>query len=260
MKTAVKFVCIALAMLLNSSVAFSWGQKGHDVTCAVAQNHLTPKAKKAISAILDGKSLVYWSNWMDNASHTPEYAYTKTWHYKNINADETFDNALPCDDGDVLTAIYSQAAALKSGTLNKEASALSLKMLIHFVGDLHCPMHMGHRSDLGGNRWQVQYFKNGTNLHAVWDTDLIESAHNWSCTEWVEEIDRCSRKEIAEIVQGTPEQWGRETYEIVKTVYDGAPVGAKQSYDYVAEWTPVVEQQLLRGGLRLAAVLNDIFR
>ena len=260
MKTAVKFLCVAALVLSSSPSAFSWGQKGHDVTCAVAQNHLTPKARRAVAEILDGKSIVYWSNWLDNASHKPEYAYTKTWHYKNVDASETFDTALQNENGDVLTALNAQVAALKSGTLNKEASALCLKMVVHLVGDIHCPMHMGHRSDLGGNRWQIQYFKNGTNLHSVWDSALVESAHNWSCSEWVDEIDRCSRKEVQEIVKGTPEDWARETYEIAGAVYDGTPVGAKLSYDYVADWTPVIEQQFLYGGLRLAAVLNDIFR
>ena len=119
---------------------------------------------------------------------------------------------------------------------------------------------MGHRSDLGGNRWQVQYFRNGTNIHSVWDSGLIENAHKWTYTEWVEQIDTYSIDTDKKIAEGTPESWGRQTYEICKKIYDSTPVGAKLSYDYVSDWTGTVEEQLLRAGLRLASVLNDIFR
>jgi len=247
-------------ILLASPDALAWGQKGHDITCAVAQAHLSRKAENRIDEILDGKSIVYWANWMDNASHTPEYAYTSTWHYKNIDADETYENAATNDSGDVITAINAQINALKSGTLNKEQSALALKMLIHFVGDLHCPMHMGHKSDKGGNRWQVQYFGNGKNLHTIWDTDILESGHKWTFSEWVQEIDTCNKKEAAEIVTGDIYDWGRETYVIAKDIYETTPVGSKLSYDYVSKWTPVIERQLMAGGLRLASILNEIFK
>lgn len=252
--------CAALGLLISTADAAAWGQKGHDVTCGVAENHLTRKAKKQISEILDGKSIVYWANWMDNASHSPEYAYTSTWHYKNIDADETYENAAELESGDVLTAIEAQIAALRSGTLNKEAQAVALRMLVHLVGDLHCPMHMGHKSDRGGNGWQVQYFNNGKNLHGIWDSDLVESAHKWTYTEWVEQIDRADKAAQAEILKGSLDDWGKETYLLATQVYEKTPVGSKLSYDEVSYWAPVIEQQFLRGGLRLASILNGIFR
>ena len=260
LNTILKAACLGAGLLLASVNGFSWGQKGHDVTCAIAEKHLTKKARKQITTILDGKSIIYWANWMDNASHTPEYRHTSTWHYKNIDADETYDNAKLNENGDVVHAIEEQIAALKSGKQSQEEQALSLKFLVHLMGDLHCPMHMGHRSDLGGNRWQVQYFRNGTNIHSVWDSGLIENAHKWTYTEWVEQIDTYSIDTDKKIAEGTPESWGRQTYEICKKIYDSTPVGAKLSYDYVSDWTGTVEEQLLRAGLRLASVLNDIFR
>lgn len=255
-----RMICLGAGLLAVSVNGYSWGQKGHDVTCAVAQKHLTKKADRKVTELLDGKSIVYWANWMDNASHTPEYKYTSTWHYKNIDADETFENAALNEDGDVVRAINEQIAALKSGELSREEQVLSLKFLVHLMGDLHCPMHMGHKSDRGGNRWQVQYFGKGTNLHSIWDSSIIESAHKWTYTEWVEQIDTNSKDVNRVLAEGTPESWAKETYEICKTVYDGTPVGSKLSYDYVSEWTPTIEGQLLRAGLRLASVLNDIFR
>lgn len=262
-KIAMKHIrLILLVATLSAAVsvpASGWGQKGHDVTCAIARKHLTKKTQKKIEWILDGKSIVYWANWMDSASNTPQYRYTKTWHYKNIDGGMTYDNAVKNENGDVETAINAQIAVLKEGGLNKEAQALALKMLVHFIGDIHCPMHLGHLSDRGGNNWQIQYFRYGNNLHRVWDTEIIESAHKWTYTEWAEEIDLKDKALIADISKGSVSDWGRETFSIATDIYNTTPVGSKLSYNYVDKWTPVVEMQLLKGGIRLAAVLNDIF-
>ena len=73
---------ISIFMSVAAISAFGWGQKGHDVTAFIAENHLTPTTRAAVDSLLEGRSMVYWANWLDNASHTPKYAYTKTWHYK----------------------------------------------------------------------------------------------------------------------------------------------------------------------------------
>lgn len=255
------FVTLLCAgMAAGTTTARAWGQKGHDVTCSIAERHLTKKAARKISQVLDGKSIVYWASWMDNASHTPEFSYTKTWHYKDIDPDETYETCALCETGDVVTGINSQVEALKSGTLNKEAEAIALKMLIHMVGDLHCPMHTARKSDLGGNRWQVQFFNNGKNLHSVWDSDLVETAHKWTYSEWTDQIDRADKAAIKEMSAGTPDDWCKETHGIAEMIYDKTPVGTKISYNYISEAAPIIEQQFLRGGLRLAALLNEIYK
>lgn len=255
-----------IAAFLVATSCMAWGQKGHDTTCAIAQHHLSDKAKARIAEILDGKSIVYWSNWLDNAVHTPEYAYAKTWHYKNIDAGQVYAEVPPFADGDVVWAIEMLDAKMKQFEQNatvaaqqKAEEALALKMLVHLVGDLHQPMHMGHASDLGGNQVKVKFFNRDANLHGVWDTNIVESAHAWSHSEWVEEIDRATPSEAEAIIAGNVSSWGEETFNIACAVYDDTPEGTKISYDYVAKWAPVVEQQFLRGGLRLAHMLNHIF-
>ena len=110
-------MALLVAGLFAVSVdGYCWGQKGHDVTCAVAQRHLTRKAARKIDEILDGKTIVYWANWMDNASHTPEYRYTSSWHYRNTDEGETFSGAPLNENGDVVRAVNEQIAALKSGS------------------------------------------------------------------------------------------------------------------------------------------------
>lgn len=250
---------LSLAVAALPSAVFGWGQKGHDVTAAIAQRHLTARTLAAVDSLLDGKSLVYWANWLDNASHTPEYEYSKTWHYKNVDQKDTFETAALDPKGDVVRALLECCENLSSGTLSKKDAALALKMIVHLAGDIHQPMHLGRYSDRGGNMHAVSFFDRETNLHSVWDSSLPEAAHKWSYTEWADQIDRASPALSMQLVQDGPWQWAGETYEIAKEVYASTPVGYGISYDYIARWTPCVEQQFLKGGLRLAYLLNNIF-
>lgn len=240
--------------------AFSWGQKGHDTTAAIAGHHLTPATQAAVTDLLDGKSLVYYANWPDNACHTPEYAYTKTWHYKNIDAGQSYADAHDIPEGNIVVALEEQCRVLADSASTRRQKWLALVLTVHFMGDLHQPMHMGRLSDRGGNSHKITFFGAPTNLHSVWDTDLPEAAHKWSYTEWADNIDRATEAQTEEILSGgTPNRWGEETYGIVEKVYHSTPEGTDVSYDYIAEWTPVVEDRFLRGGLRLADLLNGIF-
>lgn len=253
-----RFLLLSLTMF-TALTCLGWGQKGHDVTAYIAENHLTPATKAKVEAALDGKSMVYYSNWLDNASNTPEYAYSKSWHYKNIDADRTYENASVNPKGDVVSALNNQIALLRKGGLSKEQEQLALKIIIHLVGDVHQPMHMGHLSDLGGNLWPVKFFNKDTKLHSIWDTDLVESSHKWSYTEWENQIDRLSSKEQKSIIKGDPNDWAKETFKIATKIYETTPQGSKLSYSYIAEAAPIIETQFLRGGLRLADLLNSIY-
>lgn len=242
------------------SGAFGWSQKGHDTVAFIAEQHLTTPTKAAVDSLLDGYSLVYWANWLDNASHTPEYAYTKTWHYKNVDAEMNFENAPKIPEGNIVDALYEQISILENPTLSKDRKSLALKMIVHFLGDIHQPMHMGRATDRGGNSHIVKFFGKPTNLHSVWDRSILESAHAWSHTEWQREIDRIDYEQMMEIVEGgSPDTWGKETYEISTEIYSSTPEETDIEYDYIARWTPTIERQLVKGGLRLADVLNSAF-
>lgn len=259
MKVRYRLLILTLSLFAVIPDILAWGQKGHDVTCEIAERHLDRGARKAVKRLLEGKSMVYWSNWLDNASHTEQYAYTKTWHYKNVEAGVEYEDAQLEPQGDVVTAIQQQVQTLSDKMASTESKRLALKMLVHLVGDLHQPMHMGRKADLGGNLHKVIYFGKEKNLHSIWDTDVLEGGHKWSYEEWATEIDRTNKKQRKEICRGTVDDWARETVAIATEVYHCTPQQAKLSYDYQARWTPVIEQQLLRGGLRLAALLNEIF-
>ena len=115
-----RFIVLVLAMgvVLN---ALAWGPKGHDTVAYIAEQHLSKKTLKKVQEVLGGHSLVYVANWMDNASHTNEYAYTKTWHYVNVDPNEgTYANSKKDAAGDVVTAINSIVENLKSGELSPD--------------------------------------------------------------------------------------------------------------------------------------------
>lgn len=248
---------IAVVMALP---AVAWGPKGHDTVAYIAECHLSKRSKRHVEEILGGKSMVYVANWMDNASHTDDYAYTKTWHYVNVDANEdSYAASRKEPKGDAVKAINDIAARLKSGELTAEQERVELMMLIHIVGDMHCPMHAGHKSDLGGNTIKVKFFGKQQKLHSIWDSEIVESAHRWSYSEWQQQIDRVSPKEAKRIAQGTPNDWIEETVVLAADIYEQSPAGANLSYDYVHHYAPIIEEQLLKGGIRLAAILEEIY-
>lgn len=225
----------------------------------IAECHLSPTVAQKVAKVLEGHSLVYYANWLDNASHTPDYYYTLSWHYANVDIGHTYASMPRNEKGDVVSAVMLLVRQLESKKLSTEQENTALRMLIHLVGDLHCPMHAGRKSDLGGNKITVKFFDRKTNLHSVWDSSLLEAAHKWSYTEWQREIDRLNDEEQREITEGSVEDWFNQTHAIACEVYRTMPKGRRFAYNEIARYAPVIEQQLLNGGLRLAHLLEQIY-
>lgn len=256
MKRLLILVC-AVAVNLTS---FGWGQKGHDTIAYIAECNLTPDVYSKVVKALGNHSLVYYANWMDNASHTPEYRYTKTWHYANVDKGYTYESMEKNERGDAVVAINDIVGKLKSGKLTPEQENINLRFLIHLVGDIHAPMHAGHLSDLGGNKIMIKFFGRDKKLHSIWDTDLVEFSHKWSYTEWQQQLDRlCPPEDKAAIATGEPIDWLKESQEIATDIYINTPAKTKVSFGYVAYYTPIIEKRFLAAGLRLAKLLNEIY-
>lgn len=261
-------IVLSLAMVLNTFSSFSWGPTGHDVIAAIAERHLTDKARQEIDRLLEGRSIVYYSSWMDNIQNSPywEYGYnqTKTWHYANVDKGYTYQTMPKNENGDVVVAVTTLADQLANNydNLTDSMKVDYVKMLVHMVGDMHCPMHSGRLSDLGGNRVKVKWFGRNTNLHSVWDSKIVESARKWSYSEWTDHLDRTSAEYKAAVMSGTPEEWFMETVGYAADVYEYVENLGEEphlSYHFVFDFSPLLEQQLLNGGYRLAYVLNTIF-
>ena len=256
-----KKTLIIVVALLSYLPSFGWGQKGHDVVAYIAECNLTPEAYQKVVKKLGDHSLVYYANWLDNASYSDQYRYTKTWHYANVDEGYTYDTMPKNEKGDVVTAINGIIAEMKSGKLSAEQENVRLRMLIHLVGDIHCPMHAGHLSDRGGNGVMVKFFNKDTKLHSLWDTALVEAAHKWSYTEWEQQLNRhCTSEQKQKLAQGEAVDWLNESHAIATEIYKATPEKSKVSYDYIAYYAPVIEKQLLSGGLRLAKILNELYK
>ncbi len=247
---------------LNSSIAseYDWGQNGHRATGEIAQNHLSKKAKKEIDKLLQGKSLAFVSTYADEIKSDSKYREYGPWHYVNLPSGETkYNLATANPDGDLLAALKKCKAVLQDESASREEKEFYLKMLVHFVGDLHQPLHAGRGEDKGGNDIQVRWYNDGTNIHSVWDTKMIES-YNMSYTELAENTRDLTKAEKQQIASGTFEEWMYESKELSKKVYDSVEIGEKLGYRYMYDWFPVVQEQLQKGGIRLAQVLNEIYK
>jgi hypothetical protein len=122
-----KVLSIAIALLIPA-MTLAWGPKGHDTVAYIAEKHLSKKTLKKVTEVLEGKSLVYVANWLDNASHTDRYRYTKTWHYANVDEGYTYETMPKNEKGDVVEAINGLVAELKSGKLSREQEDVRLRM------------------------------------------------------------------------------------------------------------------------------------
>lgn len=256
-----KRILLTFLAAIYALTCFGWGQKGHDTVAYIAECNLSPKAYKKVVKVLGDHSMVYFANWMDNASNTPDYRYTKTWHYANVDEGFTYQTMEKNEKGDIVTAINDIITKLQSGNLSAEEEAINLKFLIHLVGDIHAPMHAGRKSDLGGNKVSVTYFGKKTKLHSLWDTPMVEDIHRWSYTEWQQQLDKfCSKERKAEIMTGTAADWLTESHKFAVDIYAASPEEKKLSYDYQNLFAKRLEERLLFGGLRLAMILNEIYK
>lgn len=245
--------------ILGTLPVAAFGKTGHRVVGEIAQRHLSAAAQTKLTEILGRQTLAEVSNWADeNKSNPADYwqKKTRTLHYINVPAGATFENTPRNPAGDSVSAYDSFVAILKSTSSSKVEKSHALKFLVHIVGDMHQPMHYGHASDYGGNRIAVMWFEEITNLHSVWDNHLVNS-EKLSFSEWANFIDKASPDQVAAYQKAGVMDWVHEGLELRDEVYK---VGDRNfSWNYVYQYRPVIREQLLKGGLRLAGVLNDIF-
>lgn len=255
-----RFSLIIVAFLLTSSFcrADDWGRTGHRTTAAIAEVYLSAKAKRNISKLLGREMLVTVSTYGDEIKSDPIMRKYSPWHYLNITPGKTYETAKKNPEGDLIVGINTCKEKLTSDKTSREDKVFYLKMLIHLIGDLHQPLHVGRAEDKGGNDIQVRWWDSGTNLHSVWDSKIIES-YGMSYSELTENFGIKSKEEFKKYSSGTLMDWVMESRKLADTVYASAKVGEKLSYEYLDTNIDLVTHQLEVGGIRLAAVLNELF-
>jgi len=253
---------IGFVIISISSFAW-WGQNGHRIVGEIADSYLSNKARKAIREILGNESIAMTSNWADFIKSDSSFNYLSSWHYINVKqglSQAEFNNVLQHDTvTDAYTKLNFLITELKNQQLPLEKKQMYLRLLIHITGDIHQPLHVGRFEDLGGNRIRVLWFGDSTNLHSVWDEKLIESQH-LSYSEYVKAINHTTKDQRKQWQQQTLNEWFFESYQLAGKVYGGITQAHQRlSFRYNFDYIEMLNSQLLKGGVRLAGLLNSIF-
>ena len=268
---------VIVSMLFVSTSAFAWGPTGHRAVGEIAEKYMDPKALVAARTILQGHTLARAATWPDEIKSEPDrYQYTYNWHYTDW-ADDAHDHDETNSSGKLMGAIEAQLGVLKSEKSTREEKAFALKFIVHLIGDLHQPLHVGNGLDQGGNFCKVSYMGQATNLHALWDEGMINFTHlSYSeLAKFVTAGKTVSQMNIAR--SGTPIDWARESKVLRGSIYPAnviepqTPMSTrgycrreatpeempKLAYEYAYKFMPVVEERLFQAGVRLALLLSQ---
>jgi len=248
--------------LLLLSQLYSWGETGHRSIGHIAELNLSFEAKQEILRLLDGESLARVSTWPDDIKADPMFKQYGQWHYINLPLDKEWFGIERLEGGDIMSAIDTCITILKDNVSTKEVKAFHLKFLVHLVGDIHQPMHTGRYEDWGGNKIEAQWYGHPpTNLHLIWDSNMIEH-YNLSYTELSKFV--IDEHKDMEVFQGTSEDWVVESHNYVRDIYNDFDDPFLNTYDkaesYMYKNFPLVKKRLYQGGIRLAGVLNGIYK
>ena len=276
---------LAVALLLASQPAYAWWEYGHQLIARIGTSELTPRARHEIARILAQGASVDTPNcplrtmeeaavWPDCVRALPDrFKYSFPWHYQNIDTCKDFDIAEACPDGNCITAqIPRQLAIAADRRASPAARAMALAFAVHFIGDLHMPLHVGDRGDDGGgNGVHAAYGVISPphfSLHSVWDGYLAERALTTPPLVTPRSVTAADRRRWA---QGSLVDWTRESFDVSRNVTYGGLSGypgsctiksdavAQIGETYIAAATPAVRLQVERAGVRLAVLLNRAF-
>lgn len=267
-RTAVFCLTLCLSPLFGSS-AWAWGSEGHRIIASIAWDRLTPAARQEVNNLLGSRGRVAIeeaSTWADEIR--PSRPETAPWHYVNIEISSNgYEPARDCPAGNcVIAQVEKDVRIIGDRQLLLPVRSEALRFLIHFVGDLHQPLHCADNHDRGGNSVRVAIGTEETNLHAVWDRDVVaalgEEADSVAST-----LDTQISPEVAKAWSvGSPVDWGNETFEIAKgALYSelqgkgGTTAPIILPADYPARQQALAATQLEKAGVRLALLLNRAF-
>jgi nuclease S1 len=242
----------------QANSALRWGPDGHRIVAEIALERLSATVADETRRLLGGQNITDVATWADEVRR--QLPNTGPWHYIDIEiTDSSYVPARDCkEDACVIAAVAAQTAILSDRTRSDSARAVALKFVVHFIGDLHQPLHAGERGDKGGNDVKVTFEGKLTNLHSIWDSGMLLSFGQTDADivrQLTDEIGR--RSDIAALSRGTVVSWVMESHDIARdVVYRNLPNSLVITQQYVDAARPVIYERLLRGGVRLAAVLE----
>jgi hypothetical protein len=257
---------LVLVLLLFPSSLYAWGREGYEIVAIIAEQRLEADVREQTAALLEGTAFIRAAIWADQVRNEQ----TAPWHYVNISiADTEYDASQVCPkDQCVIAQIerFRNTLANQAASFKKRQKAL--KYLIHFVGDLHQPLHAGDNHDRGGNDVRVEflgqtlnsYSHKPWNLHAVWDSALVEQQDPDAPHYAGRLVGWLNAQPEGAFQDGSVVDWAMESHDVSKDHVYALPENRKLGEDYVRTKVPVVDQQLIKAGVRLAKLLNEALR
>jgi hypothetical protein len=253
-------ILVGVITAAMSFQALSWGQTGHRVTGAIAEQYLTPAAQRSISQLLPNEDLAEASTFADEMKSNPSEFWKKTanpWHYVTIPAGKTYVEVGAPEEGDAFSALTMFAKQVIDPKASLEQKQIALRFIVHIIGDLHQPFHAGNGTDKGGNDVKLKFFWEDSNLHRVWDSGLIDR-QQLSYTEWTDRLtSKISPQQAKDWMQADPNIWIAESAKFRAGLY---PDNDKLSWSYQYQNMPIVKQRLQMAGVRMATYLNELFK
>jgi len=255
-----QIVFLAFALMTGVPV-YSWGLTGHRTIAEIAQQHLTNKSRKELKKLIGRETLAWWANWPDFIKSDSTWNQASPWHYVdlpgNMEKQKFIEDLKKLPGKNLYTQIQTMLADLGNQTLPADQRRSALYFLIHLVGDLHQPLHVGRDEDAGGNKIVVYWFDRKTNLHSLWDNMLIEY-QQYSYTEYANLLNTREPDQVKTWQASPLEDWFYESHVISDSIYAASPNEAKLGYKYNFQFQKILDEQLLKGGVRLAALLNQV--
>jgi hypothetical protein len=250
-----KNIKLTIIILLFFQLLFGWGKTGHRIVGEIANQQLSTSAKNNITKILGHSDLSRISNWSDEFKSDPEWKHAWNWHFMTIPDGETFESGK--HEGIAYEKMSEFISALKNKQSTQTEKEIAIKFLVHLVGDLHQPLHVGNGKDRGGNDVKVKWFSESTNLHRIWDSHLIDH-QQLSYTEYANYLMLgVAKKELDEIMSPVLMDFILESATLRNQTYTIGDGNLKWEYFYQNKY--LLESRLRKGGLRLAAILNSIY-
>jgi hypothetical protein len=262
---------VVLGILGTSGPALAWGPVGHRIAGDLAEQKLCPAARTKVQSLGGGESLAELGSWADEIRDEPQWKSSRPWHYMDLpdlppgaglaEARTAIDEHAHPREGDVLEALARFSKALTDPKTPRAERAEALRFVVHFVVDIHQPLHIGRPSDRGGNDVQVSFGKKGPmSLHHFWDTDVLPSRGPSAKMEQRLEVDLAAVP--AARANDPPAEWAAESLLLRARVYDFRPTAngpATLDGGYVHSSQQIADERLVLAGARLAATLNTMF-
>ncbi|GGI26312.1 S1/P1 nuclease [Pedobacter mendelii] len=256
---------IATLTIIVCLILISWGYTGHRTIGQLTENYLSPNAKASVKELLGDTSIAEACTWADEARKYPELKETANWHFLNVPLGLSFKEFKNMVDtlkqANVYSALLKAEETLKQKSITKKQKTEALKFLLHFVGDIHQPMHVSRAEDKGGNTIQLNYEGKGTNLHSLIDTKLLEHG-GLKFDSLALKFSKISKRKVRRWQRDEPIIWAWESYKISSELYAEVDEMKTRNIgdEYYQKHISMIELRIQQASIRLAGVLNEIFK